>query len=310
MFFHVYLVEAGTYGRAGRTRSHHFLNLTQQELRARIVAPWDGGRAMTYDGRTVDPTGVNVIRIFRSEDRIVSDRPSVELLTQDAVEVTNRWITGEPGRLVPRPPTDHRAVAPLNRPIPRRAVIIVGTAFTAAVALISVVAGFGGSLPWLLAAGAVGIGAALVLGLSGKSPTLSDVLAIVLLAAVATLAVPLYQVSRDRSAALRQVNELTKELHHGPTTYDFVVEHGEADPDGLDFSPYRFAYERVDADDTSAVGVDGRVAVGTKVQVVCVTHDLDGRLWYRLDNTFFLSQDVAGQSPYSGQRYPPQCPTR
>jgi hypothetical protein len=81
MPLHVYMFE---YWNPTRTRGqgYYFLNLTEEELRDRIVAPWDRGDPVTWDGRTAE-SSKSMIEVYRTADPI--DRATSSTKTNSTV---------------------------------------------------------------------------------------------------------------------------------------------------------------------------------------------------------------------------------
>ena len=103
MPFHVYMFEPFDRLRP-RGKAFHFLNLTEEHLRERIVGSWDRGDPITWDGETADSTK-STIEVFRTSDPINRGdvaQGSLYKLMSAGENVTNDWITGAAGA---RPPT-------------------------------------------------------------------------------------------------------------------------------------------------------------------------------------------------------------
>jgi predicted nucleotide-binding protein len=101
MQFHVYVFERFDAARGrGRTgQGYYFKNLTGDQLRERIVGPWDRGLPMTWDGRTADSRRTANIRVFETEEPIPPGVESSDAyrLMEEGADVTNDWITGPAG---------------------------------------------------------------------------------------------------------------------------------------------------------------------------------------------------------------------
>jgi hypothetical protein len=86
-----------------RGQGYYFLNLTEEELRDRIVAPWDRGDPVTWDGRTAE-SSKSMIEVYRTADPI--DRGDVQYenelhrLMSAGENVTNDWIMAAAGNRV------------------------------------------------------------------------------------------------------------------------------------------------------------------------------------------------------------------
>jgi predicted nucleotide-binding protein len=99
MPFHVYLFEYFKPG--GNTgQAFAFANLDEAQLQDRVVARWDQGLPITWDGRTADSLKSS-IKIFETMDPIADPgkRPTHEVysLMSAGTDVTNDRITGPAG---------------------------------------------------------------------------------------------------------------------------------------------------------------------------------------------------------------------
>lgn len=101
MPFHVYVFERFEPARGrGRTgQSYYFKNLSDEQLRTRIVEPWDSGLPMTWDGRTADSRRALNMKIFETAAPIPADTEGSDAhrLMEGGTNVTNDWITGPAG---------------------------------------------------------------------------------------------------------------------------------------------------------------------------------------------------------------------
>src|SRR5262245_4915504 len=97
MPFHVYIFE---YFRPessdSRGRGYNFPNLTEQDLRDRIVEPWDRGEGMTWNGRTADSMK-STVRIFETAHSVSTEGQGLYSRISEGEDVTNDWITGPAG---------------------------------------------------------------------------------------------------------------------------------------------------------------------------------------------------------------------
>lgn len=98
MPYHVYIFELFE-GSTRRGRGFQFTNLSEEELRTRIIEPWDQGRRITWSGRTVDSTRASNIRIFHTDDPASHGLTNADFqaLMSSSEDLTNRWITGSAG---------------------------------------------------------------------------------------------------------------------------------------------------------------------------------------------------------------------
>jgi hypothetical protein len=67
MPFHVYIHEKKTdaSGRVNRD-NYYFVKLNEDQLRERVIEPWDRGLRITWGGRTADPAGIETILDFET----------------------------------------------------------------------------------------------------------------------------------------------------------------------------------------------------------------------------------------------------
>jgi predicted nucleotide-binding protein len=97
--FQVYIFEYFDR-RARRGHAYYFLNLTEEQLRDRIVAAWDRGDPITWNGETADSRS-SEIEVYSTANAISrSDVPYQHQLHDLMVagdNVTNDWITGAAG---------------------------------------------------------------------------------------------------------------------------------------------------------------------------------------------------------------------
>ncbi len=117
MPYHVYMFQYRV-GSSGTGDPFYFVNLTREHLETRIIAPWDAGRSVTYDGRTADSKR-STIKVFETREPIPTDTPQGEVLTamQSGADVTNDWILGAAGHGVSSVPVSgETAAAPLKDP--------------------------------------------------------------------------------------------------------------------------------------------------------------------------------------------------
>jgi predicted nucleotide-binding protein len=95
--YHVYVFELYDT-RARRGQPFYFLNLSEEDLRDRIVRSWDRGTPMTWDGRTAESTKGESINVFRTADPLViPEGANAYTLMSEGDDVTNEWITGPAG---------------------------------------------------------------------------------------------------------------------------------------------------------------------------------------------------------------------
>jgi hypothetical protein len=77
------------------------LNLTEDQLRERFVRPYQEGRPITWDGRTLPPSDVARITIGYTEDAQSEVKGGVPdrryRVVTGGEDVTNDWIVGPPG---------------------------------------------------------------------------------------------------------------------------------------------------------------------------------------------------------------------
>ena len=73
------------------------LNIDEQELREKIVEPYEQGRALTYAGRTLPAGDFGRITITRTEAPQQLVRHEEYETVKSGIEVTNEWIKGPPG---------------------------------------------------------------------------------------------------------------------------------------------------------------------------------------------------------------------
>ena len=94
--YHVYLFQPYDVNK-DRGRGFYFVNLSEEHLRERIVAAWDRGTPITYDGETADST-ISKIKVFSTDDPIQVEPGTNPIgLMEAGEEVTNDWIVGSAG---------------------------------------------------------------------------------------------------------------------------------------------------------------------------------------------------------------------
>jgi predicted nucleotide-binding protein len=89
-------------------------NLDANQLRERLIRPYDEGRPITWGGRTVSGDDITWVHVRESSTSIeppVGRSESAELF-KELTDVTNQWITGPPGAASPAPAqADNRVTA-------------------------------------------------------------------------------------------------------------------------------------------------------------------------------------------------------
>jgi hypothetical protein len=181
--------------------------------------------------------------------------------------------------------------------------------------LVGVLSNFGVSGGWLIVALAVAVASAAVIGPHrNKEWTIAELLFVVVVGAATWLAVSDIDLRHRLDHAKKQLAE-ARAKRSGAGPFDFVVYDTEQnpDPESFDSSPYRYAYERLDANDDpppSGTQLATRV-VGDHVKVTCRLSGTIGAApttWYRLVDGRFMSGQVVEEAPHSGQGAPPKCP--
>lgn len=85
---------------ARRRRGHgyHFLNLTEGDLRERVITAWDVGQPVTWDGMTAD-SAQSSIKVFLTAKPLVADASGGDPYRRmsEGDDVTNQWISGPAG---------------------------------------------------------------------------------------------------------------------------------------------------------------------------------------------------------------------
>jgi predicted nucleotide-binding protein len=112
-----------------KLRELYAMNLSEEELRERIVAPYDAGEPITWEGRTLPGGDIATIKIgFTEHERVPHPRPGSFVsgeyeVVENSRIVTNDWITGPPGGSQGQPErlSDERA-----SPDPRRVMVVHG----------------------------------------------------------------------------------------------------------------------------------------------------------------------------------------
>lgn len=101
MPFHVWVFEYYDKFKE-RGKPYGFLNLSEDDLKTRIVDRWDRGEPLTWAGETTSSTD-STIQVFLTEDEIPSNTPFSDRykIMLAGEEVTNDWITGPAGVGVP-----------------------------------------------------------------------------------------------------------------------------------------------------------------------------------------------------------------
>jgi predicted nucleotide-binding protein len=88
------------------------INLTEPQLRARFVEPYDHGQAITWQGRTLPADDIATITVYRSDESLEVRRFGEYDAIKHLPNVTNEFIVGAPGHAAPtrltRPPDSHR----------------------------------------------------------------------------------------------------------------------------------------------------------------------------------------------------------
>jgi len=102
--YHVYILQNfDQVGRGSLTRPFQFLNLSEDDLRKRVLEAWETGRGITWGGETADPAQITSIKVYETES------PAPELRGAEASgwmkdhgrDVTNDYITGPAGSQAP-----------------------------------------------------------------------------------------------------------------------------------------------------------------------------------------------------------------
>jgi hypothetical protein len=74
VYYHVLMFEPMDPDNPGsRGTSFQFLNLTEGDLRTRVVEAWETGRGITWSGSTARPTRARYIKVFETDEPTPSD---------------------------------------------------------------------------------------------------------------------------------------------------------------------------------------------------------------------------------------------
>ena len=99
-YFQAYLWVYSRPGtRSTQGRGFFFLNLTEEQLRDRVVRAWGRGTPITWDGQTGRSTDAR-IRIWKTDEAVVrvgGSPPATGEIAEVGEEVTNDWILGPAG---------------------------------------------------------------------------------------------------------------------------------------------------------------------------------------------------------------------
>jgi predicted nucleotide-binding protein len=102
------------------------VNVNENQLRERFIEPYDHGRPITWNGRTLPAGDISYIRIFESDQELAvqdSNERVYNVITQYQ-EATNDWITGEPGQAAERQNRPAALASPAADP--KRVMIVHG----------------------------------------------------------------------------------------------------------------------------------------------------------------------------------------
>lgn len=91
-FFHIDVSPVG--GSVSIFSHEREFNLTLEELESRFLAPYNEGRPIVVDGRTIPMNGSFRVRIFETQDTIERE---AEIYDDPTVDVTSEYINAPPG---------------------------------------------------------------------------------------------------------------------------------------------------------------------------------------------------------------------
>jgi predicted nucleotide-binding protein len=118
-YFHVMIWPQSTEQR--RLRELYAINLSEGELRERIIEPYETGRSITWSGRTLPPGDVSQITITQTDHAVQYRQFGEYEAAKSGRDVTNDWITGAPAEAARAPHP-----SPNGASDPRRVMVVHG----------------------------------------------------------------------------------------------------------------------------------------------------------------------------------------
>jgi hypothetical protein len=104
-----------------KLRELYALNLTEQDLRERIIAPYEDGRSITWSGRTLPPGDVLNVTVTQTDHPLQYRSFEAYEALKSGKDVTNDWING-----APRESVSARDHVPQTLTDPQRVMVVHG----------------------------------------------------------------------------------------------------------------------------------------------------------------------------------------